>query len=105
MENMENNKNQVIMIKLATGEVVMGKLKEDTDTEITLEKPMTLMLNPMQGSVGMIPYDVIYTQEEPEEMTWIKNHVIHGMKVHSQFEEAYIKETTGIETVTPEIIA
>ena len=89
---------EITMIKLVTGEVVMGKLKEETDETITLEKPMTLMLDPMQGGVGMIPYDAIYTQEEKEEMIWNKSHVVHDMKVHPQFEEAYIKQTSGIET-------
>ena len=89
---------EITMIKLVTGEVVMGKIKEETDEKVTLEKPMTLMLDPMQGGVGMIPYDAIYTQEEKEEMTWNKRYVVHDMKVHPQFEEAYIKQTSGIET-------
>jgi len=96
---------EIKMIKLVTGEVVMGRLKERGETFWTFEKPMTLMLDPMQGGVGMIPYDAIYTQEEKEEMTWDKSHVVHDMKVHPQFEEAYIKQTTGIETApTQELI-
>jgi hypothetical protein len=99
---METEKSMV-MLKLITGEVVMGKLKEDIDGNITLEKPMTLMLDPMQGGVGMIPYDAIYTQEEQEEASWRSEVIMHDMKVHSTFEEAYIKQTTGIETTAPKI--
>jgi hypothetical protein len=90
--------NPIVMLKLVTGEVVMGKLKEESGETTTLLKPMTLMLDPMQGGVGMIPYDAIYTQEEPEEVTWREDVIVHEMKVHPQFEEAYIKQITGIET-------
>jgi hypothetical protein len=95
--------NPIIMLKLVTGEVVMGKLKEESGETTTLLKPMTLMLDPMQGGVGMIPYDAIYTQEEQEEASWRSEVIMHDMKVHSTFEEAYIKQTTGIETTAPKI--
>ncbi len=104
MENAENKTTVgTVMLKLVTGEVVMGKLKEDRGDCITLLKPMTLMLDPMQGGVGMIPYDAVYTQEEPEEVTWRADVIVHDMKVHPSFEEAYIKQTTGIETSLPTI--
>jgi hypothetical protein len=95
---MENTETKMVMLKLITGEVVMGKLKEDTDGYITLERPVTLMLDPMQGGVGMIPYDAIYTQEEPDEASWRSDIIMHEMKVNPQFEEAYLKQVTGIET-------
>jgi hypothetical protein len=97
------NEKAIVMLKLITGEVVMGKLKEDTGGYITLKKPMTLMLDPMQGGVGMIPYDAIYTQEECEEHSWRADVIMHDMPVHESFIDAYIKQTTGIETALPEI--
>jgi len=98
--------NEVVMYKLVTGEVIMGKLTTYAEDHIILEKPMTLMLDPIQGGVGMVPYDAIYTQEEPEEMVYNKRNIMHPMKVDSQFKDAYLKQTTGIETVpSQEIIA
>jgi len=94
---------KIIMFKLITGEVVLGKLLEDADGSVTLGKPMTLMLDPMQGGVGMIPYDAIYTQEECETHSWRADVIVHEMPVHESFIEAYIKQTTGIETALPEI--
>jgi len=94
------------MIKLVSGDVVIGEDISETSDNYRLKKPMLLMLDPMQGGVGMMPYDAIYTQEEPEEEVFAHEHVIHGnMKIHSTFEDAYIKQTTGIEVVQPEIIA
>ena len=87
------------MIKLVTGEVVIGKELEAVVGEgLRLAKPMTLMLDPMQGGVGMIPYDAIYTQVECEKYSWKTEHIIDPeMPIHESFEEAYIKQTTGIE--------
>jgi len=97
---------EIGIVKLVSGDVVMGRMDmaEIVDAgTLTVEKPMQLMLDPTQGGVGMIPYDAIFTQEEPEEKTFRAEHVMHDMPVHKSFEEAYIKQTTGIETKLPEI--
>ena len=87
----------VVMFKLVTGEVVMGRVIEENDTELKVGKPVTLTLDPIQQGVGMIPYDAIYTQEEPSEFTFEKKFIMHNLKVHPDFEEAYIKHSTNIE--------
>ncbi len=102
---------KIVMFKLVSGDVVLGKIDQDifiTDTDIDtiiVENPMQLMLDPTQGGVGMIPYDAVFTQEEKEEQTFRMKDIMHEMKVHETFEEAYIKQTTGIEINTgmPEI--
>lgn len=95
--------NDIVIIKLINGEVVMGRVKEEDAENIVLTHPMTLMLDPTQGGVGMLPYDAIYTQLEPEEQVFDKAHLMHELPVHATFEEAYIKQTTGIDTTTPTI--
>jgi len=82
------------MIKLVTGEVVLGELIGINDG-ITLKKPMTLILDPMQGGIGMMPYDAVYTQEESEEHTYSDNHIMHNMKIHPSFADAYFKQTSN----------
>ena len=94
------------IVKLVSGDVIMGRMdftELANDEEITIEKPMQLMLDPTQGGVGMIPYDAIFTQTEPNEIVFRTEHIMHDMPVHSTFEEAYIKQTTGIETELPSI--
>ncbi len=91
---------EIGMVKLVSGDVIMGRMdliEMVNDGVLTIEKPMQLMLDPTQGGVGMMPYDAIFTQEEPEEKTFQAEHVMHDMPVHETFEEAYIKQTTGIE--------
>jgi hypothetical protein len=96
---------EIGIIKLVSGDVVMGRmdLAEMADGTLVVEKPMQLMLDPTQGGVGMIPYDAIFTQIEQDSVTFKAEHVMHDMPVHETFEEAYIKQTTGIETALPEI--
>jgi len=64
---------------------------------------MTLMLDPMQGGVGMISYNAIYTQIECENHSWDTKHIVEDMEIHQSFIDAYITQTTGIETALPEI--
>ncbi len=96
---------EVIMIKLVSGDVILGKgnLDDLGEVFITIDKPMQLMLDPTQGGVGMIPYDAIYTQQESDSQEFRSIDVMHTLEVHETFEEAYIKQTTGIETQLPEI--
>jgi len=98
---MENQKLQ--MIKLVTGEVVMGEEIQTDETVLILKKPMTLMLDPMQGGVGMLPYDAIYTQEENEEQIFEKKYIVHNLKIHPSFADAYFKQTSPIEVPDTEI--
>jgi len=97
---------KITIVKLVTGDVVMGKLDTEntTDEKMRLLKPMTLMLDPMQGGVGMMPYDAVFSQKEPEFMDFDTIHIVHEIPVHETFEEAYIKQTTGIETPKQELI-
>ena len=90
------------MIKIVTGEVIMGKQLPSEDG-VLIEKPFALIMDPMQGGVGMMPYNAIYTQSEPEKAIFKEEHIVERIDIHETFEEAYIKQTTGIETAAPSI--
>ena len=94
---------EIRLFKLVSGDVVLGKLDplDLTNEEIVVEKPMQLMLDPTQGGIGMIPYNALYSQVEPEEATFKIEHVMEFIPVHASFEEAYITQTTKPEI--PEI--
>ena len=94
--------NEVIIIKLVTGEVVIGKYLHGEE-EVVLEKPFSLIMDPMQGGVGLMPYNAIYTQTEPESATFQAKYIVEEIQVHSSFKDAYLERVTGIETKLPEI--
>ncbi len=91
------------MFKLVSGDVVLGRYdQEDLEKdEIVVDKPFQLMLDPTQGGVGLIPFEAIFTQLEPEEHTFKTKDIMYELTVHVTFEDAYIKQTTGIEINTP----
>jgi len=90
---------EIVILKLVSGDVVMGRydLENSPEGKRRILKPMNLMLDPMQGGVGMMPYDAVFSQKEPEMMDFKEEHIMHEIPVHSSFEEAYIKQTSGIE--------
>ncbi len=95
--------NELRLFKLVSGDVVLGKLDpEDLNKEeVTVSKPMQLMLDPAQGGIGMIPYNALYSQQEPEEWTFKVSHIMEFIPVHESFKDAYVRQTTGIELEVP----
>jgi hypothetical protein len=93
---MENT--EIGIFKLVSGDVIIGKFDKSQlqEDEVVVTKPMQLMLDPTQGGVGMLPYDAIFSQIEPEDFTFKTRHVMHEIPVHKSFEDAYIQHTTGI---------
>lgn len=93
------------MIKLVTGEVVIGDIIDINDEIITMSKPMLLMLDPTQGGVGMIPYDIIYTQQELESKVFKIMHIIEeNMYIDKSFSDAYVDQISDkAAEVLPEI--
>jgi hypothetical protein len=88
---------ELIMLKLVNGEVVMGKNLDETDTHYFIGKPVVLMMDPIQQGIGMIPLDIMYTGKEVETQIIEKHFVMYELPVQKEFEEGYIKQTSGIE--------
>lgn len=85
--------NDVVTLKLTSGEELVGRFVEETDTHIKLSKIMVLTMGP-QG-VGMVPY--LFTVESDREIPISLSTVV--VKVESAKDSAsqYIQATTGIK--------
>ena len=91
---MEKN---IKMLQLITGDVVLGEVSYNGD-EVTIKKPMQIMIDPMQG-VGMVPYLVMYTNKEMSEAIFDKKHIVQIMDDFAEeFKNKYIEYSTGIKT-------
>lgn len=84
------------MFKLITGDVILGDTVEENGF-VTITKPVQLVLDPMQGGAGMMPYAAVFTQEEMDELILKEEHIVHPLKVSEPYEKAYINFKTGIE--------
>lgn len=63
------------IVQLVNSENIIGYI-ETSENEIIMEYPMTLMLDPMSGGLGMMPYLAIYTGTILNETIIDKKHII-----------------------------
>ncbi len=95
--------DEVILIQLVTGDVVMGKVEIDSEDGIELLKPMSLIMNPMQGGIGMIPFMAVYLGREKDSHFFKKAHIVSIEHDFMQdFKDKYEEYLTGV--ITPEIV-
>lgn len=91
---------EVVTFKISTGEEIIGKVSKVTDTEFSVNKPMT-MVNTQQG-VTLAPAVVL---GDPEgDVTYFKQHMIALMKTRKQVEEAYLSMSSGIQIASADAI-
>lgn len=77
------------MFKIITGDVILGSV-ENTETGVTVHKPVQLILDPTQGGAGMIPYGAVFTQEEIPALDIKEEHIVHYLPISAPFMDAYL---------------
>jgi len=87
-------KNDVVSIKLASGEEVVARFDEKTDTTITIDKPMCIV--PQQQGMGMAPF--MFTTDETS-FTLNLSSVVVITKTQSDLAKSYVEGTTSIQMV------
>lgn len=92
----EYETDDIVTIKLTSGEEVIGKYIKSDDVSITLDKPLMLAMS--QKGIGMAP--VLMTVNPETTLKFNKLAII--VQAHSDEEVAkqYIYQTTGIQPVT-----
>lgn len=85
--------NDIVTMKLVTGEEIISKFVEDTTFGYKISKPLVLAITP-QG-VAMTPF--LFTAEINGEITIPKNAVIAIATTEKDTAGQYIKGTTGIQ--------
>ena len=85
--------NEVITLKLTSGEEVVAKLVEETDVYYKLSKPMVLSMT--QQGVGLMPY--LFTVNPDKEVKLLKTTVTMAEATDKSFADQFIQQTTGIK--------
>jgi len=88
-------KNDVVSLKLITGEEVIACFNSDTDSIVTVEKPATLAQGP-QG-MGIIPWMM---SAKADKIELNKNTVIAMAPTDEEIAKAYTQATTNIQLAT-----
>lgn len=88
--------NDILSIKLMTGEEIIGqKLGEDKES-ITLVKPIQLVVS--EKGLGFAP--VCISIDDASSFTFKKSHILFQANTRKELVDQYIKATTGIQLAT-----
>ena len=85
-------KGDIISIKLVTGEELVARFEEETDTDITVDKPMSLQIGP-QG-VGITQF--MLTMDMNSKVTISKHNCLVIATTRKEMSDQYIQGTTGL---------
>lgn len=88
--------NDILTIKLQSGEEIVGKFETEDIGSITLSKP--LMLGMTQKGPGWAPVLMTVDQEKP--LTFAKNCIAITAPTYHEIAQQYLFQTTGIQPVT-----
>ncbi len=83
----------ITTIVLANGEEIVGRFKEETETSITLEKPVRIILNPK----GIAFAPTCISISDASEFTFSKDHVLYSGNTRHEIADHYIQASTGIQ--------
>jgi hypothetical protein len=86
--------NDVVSIKLSSGEELVGKLLEETPDTVTLSKP--LMLSMTQKGMGLAPY--MFTVDPETKIKFNEKNIITMVRTMQSMASQYIQSTTGLVT-------
>lgn len=77
MQEKNINETPIGIIQLVNSENIIGPVTTTPDeTSVYIEHPMSLMLDPMSGGLGMMPYLAIYTGTLLDGKVIDKKHIV-----------------------------
>ena len=83
---------EVVTLKLASGEELIGKLAEETDTHYVVERPLTLVMTPK--GMGLQPW--LLTVDPNKSIRFPKERVVVCIETVKDMSDQYLAGTTGI---------
>lgn len=83
---------EVVTLKLTSGEEIVAKLVEETDSYYKLGKPMVIGMG--QKGPGLMPY--LFTVSPEKDIKLLKSTVTVCEATDKNFADQFIQSTTGI---------
>lgn len=85
--------NEVITLKLTSGEEIVAKLEKETDTHYVLSKPTVIGMG--AKGPGLMPY--LFTVSQDRSIPLAKSTVTVAVPSDKEFANQYLSSTTGIQ--------
>jgi len=92
--------DKVYTFKIANGDEIIGKVIAQTDTEVVLQQPLTII--PSQQGIQLVPS--LFTTELAVDVTINKNNIVMMAETREQVCDSYLESTTGIKPVRKQIL-
>ena len=89
------SQGEVITLKLTSGEEIVAKLSEETDTHYRLSRPMVIGQGP-QGP-GLMPY--LFTVSPDRVVSLLKSTVTVAEGTDEMFAKQFLESTSGIKLI------
>ena len=96
LEKLSYSENDIVTIKLVSGEEVIGKFLKEDEKTITLDKPLMLAMS--QKGVGMAP--VLMTVNPDSKLNFSKLAIVIMTHSDEEIGKQYTYQTTGIQPVS-----
>jgi len=84
----------VVTLKLSSGEELIGRLEEETNDNVKLKTPLTLVMS--QQGIGLQQY--MFTADPEKSYNFRRDSVVVITKTIKEFSEAYQQQTSGLVT-------
>jgi len=98
----EEIKTEIVVLQLLNGDNVIGEIEgNQVDEEYVMNYPMSLMLDPTEGGIGIIPFQAAFVKEPRIEIVIQRNKTIDEIGEHLLNPEIvegyknYLKELKG----------
>ena len=90
--------NDVISVKLVSGEEIVGRLLDQTADSITLAKPVTISLQPVNDKQMGLSFLPVLGSVEPDVTLQIPTAAmaVHPVKTGKSVANSYIQTTSGL---------
>lgn len=85
--------DEILSIKLVSGEEIIGRVRENTSDHITLEKPILMAIS--ERGLGFSP--VCISIDDASEFKFKQAHILFSAPTRKELVDQYIKATTGIQ--------
>lgn len=86
-------KNDIVTLKLTTGEELIARFLEEDDSGLVVERATTMAANP-QGGLGLVPWMM---SAMPEKITINKSTIIAYTQTVKEIADKFVEATTNIQ--------
>lgn len=100
LEKLSYTENDIVTLKLFSGEEVIGKYISEDEKVVTLDKPLTLAMG--QKGVGMVP--LLMTVNPDTKLRFNKQAITIMTHSDDDIGKQYTFQVTGIQPVTSGVI-